>query len=289
MTQNFFFWDQDHLEAFSNLLGEEEVGGDGGIPALDEEDEIEDVTLKFTYEDLTDEILEGPNFTTSKNDEFIWAPEKSSVRSDIPERTWELPLNCFMHVSGIDEEYAKRNISEMNEYVKKNKTKAGRFAGSQFTHFGTDEYCVFLGILLTISLDGRKAGSYQQYWIQTSTTVCVGSEPEMTINLDYHSMWAKEFMELNRFKQFLSAFRAIVETPKDVKDKAAHIRPPVVAINKGAKRTFILGRNVLIDEAGVASRSRYNPIQQYKKDRPNKFQVDFFFDKLRNKLLHLLS
>ena len=30
------------------------------------------------------------------------------------------------------------------------------------------------------------------------------------------------------------------------------------------------------DEGGVASRSRFNPICQYNKDKPQKFHVDFF-------------
>jgi hypothetical protein len=49
----------------------------------------------------------------------------------------------------------------MNEYAH-SQIVSGRFAGDIFVQFEVGEYMVFLGILLTISLDGRKAGSYQQ-------------------------------------------------------------------------------------------------------------------------------
>ena len=75
----------------------------------------------------------------------------------------------------------------------------------------------------------------------------------------------------------MKAWRTIVATPESVVDKASHIRRPVQAVNEGAQKTFILGKYVSIDEAGVGSRSRYNPIRQYNKDKPNKFRVDFFW------------
>ena len=48
------------------------------------------------------------------------------------------------------------------------------------------------------------------------------------------------------------------------------------AINVGASQTFRMGRNMSFDEGGVTSRSRYNPIRQHNKDKPQKFRVDFF-------------
>lgn len=163
----------------------------------------------------------------------------------------------------------------MNEYAH-SQIVSGRFAGDIFVQFEVGEYMVFLGILLTISLDGRKAGSYQQYWIETSAHVSVGGGEGRTVPVENHSTWAKEFMKLRRFQQFLKAWRTIVATPESIVDKASHIRRPVQAVNEGAQKTFILGKYVSIDEAGVGSRSRYNPIRQYNKDKPNKFRVDFF-------------
>ena len=43
-----------------------------------------------------------------------------------------------------------------------------------------------------------------------------------------------------------------------------------------AKDVIYLGSNVSSDEGGVAMRSRYFPVWQYNKDKPEKFWVDFF-------------
>ena len=46
--------------------------------------------------------------------------------------------------------------------------------------------------------------------------------------------------------------------------------------NDVAKKTFHLGPDVAFDEGGVAMRSRYCPVRQYNKDKPDKYRVDFF-------------
>ena len=74
----------------------------------------------------------------------------------------------------------------------------------------------------------------------------------------------------------MKAFRSRKSAPVKVKDKAYQLRTLCETLNKGAKRTFKLGRFVSFDEGGVASRSRLNPLRQYNKDKPHKFRVEFF-------------
>ena len=59
--------------------------------------------------------------------------------------------------------------------------------------------------------------------------------------------------------------------------------------NDKAKHVFNLGPNVSFDEGGVAMRSRYCPVRQYNKDKPEKFRVDFFIMADAKTLFHLPS
>lgn len=98
------------------------------------------------------------------------------------------------------------------------------------------------------------------------------------LNFEKHGprAWARDIMTLARFKQILKAFRSEDSAPNKVKDKAYQLRSLCEALNKGAQRTFQLGRYVSFDEGGVASRSRLNPMRQFNKDKPQKFRVEFF-------------
>ena len=43
-----------------------------------------------------------------------------------------------------------------------------------------------------------------------------------------------------------------------------------------SKRSFVPGPSLIFNESSVASRSKYNPVRQYNKDKPDKFHVNFF-------------
>ena len=47
-------------------------------------------------------------------------------------------------------------------------------------------------------------------------------------------------------------------------------------MNATARRTFIPGYKLSLDEGGHATRSRFCPCRQYNKDKPNKFRIDFY-------------
>ena len=90
-----------------------------------------------------------------------------------------------------------------------------------------------------------------------------------------YDSWAKEVMSLVRFKQIRSAFH--LEAGASIcNDKCHQLRFFIRLFNAKAKEIFHLGKNVSFDEGGVAMRSRYCPVRQYNKDKPDKFRVDFF-------------
>jgi hypothetical protein len=47
-------------------------------------------------------------------------------------------------------------------------------------------------------------------------------------------------------------------------------------LNQASYKIFIPGIDMSFDKGGVASRSRFNTIQQYNKDKPQKVCIDFF-------------
>jgi hypothetical protein len=84
-------------------------------------------------------------------------------------------------------------------------------------------------------------------------------------------------MSLNCFKQIRGAFH-----PKDkglgngTKDKCYQLRLAMNELNAASLSNFVPEANCLFDEGGVACRSRYCPVQQYNKDKLDKFRADFF-------------
>jgi hypothetical protein len=54
------------------------------------------------------------------------------------------------------------------------------------------------------------------------------------------------------------------------------LRAAIVSLNTHAKRAFILGGHCSFNEGGIASKSRYNPVCQYKSSKPDKHRMDFF-------------
>ena len=82
-------------------------------------------------------------------------------------------------------------------------------------------------------------------------------------------------MTLVTFKQIRSAFRSEFNR-YDPNDKCYQLRWFIRKFNFMAKKIFYLGPNASFDEGGKAMRSRFCPVRQYNKDKPAKYQVDFF-------------
>lgn len=142
----------------------------------------------------------------------------------------------------------------------------------------------FLGILLQISLNPVDGGGYPAYFSDTDTTISFSDDPSeeqerrMPGTRGFVSYIDKECrMSLNRFKQIRGAFH-----PEDKglangsSDKCYMLRAALNELNEASMTNFVPEPNLAFDEGGVPCRSRYCPVRQYNKDKPDKFRVDFF-------------
>lgn len=144
-----------------------------------------------------------------------------------------------------------------------------------------DELHRFLGIILRISLSPVDMGGYTAYFRDTEYVVPIEKRkaglriPGTTGFI--HSLPEELRMSLNRFKQIRGAFH-----PEDkvlgngCEDKCYQLRAALNEINAAARANFVPEANCAFDEGGIACRSRYCPVRQYNKDKPDKFRVDFF-------------
>ena len=82
-------------------------------------------------------------------------------------------------------------------------------------------------------------------------------------------------MSHQRFRQIRAAFRPS-NAKTDIDDKCHQLRYILNKFNQSSRATFIPGYALSFDEGGHASRSRYCPVRQYNKNKPDKYRVDFF-------------
>lgn len=138
----------------------------------------------------------------------------------------------------------------------------------------------FLGILLRISLNPVDAGGYPSYFNDKDITVSVSADEQYTIPGSKGFMASipeKYRMSLNRFKQIRGAFHPEDKILSDqLGDKCYMLRSVINELNRCSLRNFVPEGNLSFDEGGIACRSRYCPVRQYNKDKPDKFRVDFF-------------
>jgi hypothetical protein len=145
-----------------------------------------------------------------------------------------------------------------------------------------DDMYRFLGILLQISLQPVDGGGYCAYFRDTNLTIPLSNDKERYIEIPnsrgFISFIPKEFrISLNRFKQIRGVFH-----PEDKvqangsEDKCYQLRSAINEINAASLANFAPEGNYAFDEGGIACRSRYCPVRQYNKDKPDKFRVDFF-------------
>lgn len=141
----------------------------------------------------------------------------------------------------------------------------------------------FLGIILRISVNPIDGGGYPAYFSDSDIEIPLTEEEggeKMSIpgTKGFVAMLRSEYrMSLNRFKQIRGAFH-----PEDKalangsEDKCYMLRSALNELNTASLANFVPEANLSFDEGGVACRSRYCPVRQYNKDKPDKFRVDFF-------------
>ncbi|CAB9531382.1 unknown protein [Seminavis robusta] len=191
---------------------------------------------------------------------------------------WNDPFECFQRC-GFSREFVAALTRESNDYAKNNlldKHRKKKLCGANWKDISVTEMSVFLGILLKISLSPTDGGGYAAYFEKEDITInyCNHREPKA---INDSAGWAYQYMTLLRFKQIRSAFH-----PEDKEmgggssDKCYQLRRAINSTNSASKSIFEAGSHCAFDEGGVACRSRFCPVRQYNKDKPNKFRVDFF-------------
>ena len=87
--------------------------------------------------------------------------------------------------------------------------------------------------------------------------------------------WVSNVMCAYHFHQIHAALHPEMG-PSTVGDHCHQLCAFIVSLNPNAKQSFILGRQRLFDEGGIASKSRYNPVGQYNSLKPDKYGIDLF-------------
>lgn len=111
-----------------------------------------------------------------------------------------------------------------------------------------DEFMQFLGILFYMTIVDK--GEYSNYWGQQVEDVMF--KGQTSISLD-------SVMPLKRFKAIRKhlSFRAVVPVDELKKDPAARLRPLINQLKIRSPLYVVVGRNVSVDEASVACRSKF--------------------------------
>ena len=232
---------------------------------LDEEDTSPIPSVSWKFEDFN-----------GKNDTGLQPPghmydKKGTLRPDLLETGYENIFDCVSKAGGMDHDYFKRLTKNSNLYAG-SKLKDGKFIGRNWSNITLGEMIRFHGIILKMSIDPRKFGSYETYFYDSKLKVN-WSEYE-SIPITGMSTWAANVMTFDRFKQIRSAYHP--ESLDTTHDKCVQIRFTINKLNKASGETFIVGTEISFDEGGVAVRSNYCPVRQYNKDKPAPYRVDCF-------------
>jgi Transposase IS4 len=173
------------------------------------------------------------------------------------------PFEC-LQLAGLSYEFVARLAANSNDYARK------KLLFPNFQTITTEEMYRFLGIMLQISISPKDSGGYEAYFRKTNKVI-YGTVIQDSVG------FARKYMELVRFKQIRSCFH-----PEDkvasagMTDKCYQLRHAINTFNSASSNLRYVPSNVSFDEGGVMCKSRFCPVRQYNKDKPDKFRVDFF-------------
>jgi len=182
------------------------------------------------------------------------------------------PFEC-VQVCGLNYDLVTRLACNSNDYARKyhlTNTINPRMHGREWSNITTQEMFRFLGILLKISLSPVDGGGYTAYFAVKDKSI-------FNLEIPGSKGFASSVMPLYRFKQIRTAFH-----PEDkcvaagAGDKCYQLRHVISTFNASAKNVRFVPCKVSFNEGGCSCRSRYCPVRQYNKDKPDKFRVDFF-------------
>ena len=190
------------------------------------------------------------------------------------------PFECFSECGGFTSLFVARLAANSNDYYYhhiKPDLGRNRYCNEEWKDITTEEMYHFLGIMLKISLSTVDGGGYAAYFAEEDKVIYADSgRRPITMSVANSKGWAQNTMKLNRFKQVRGAFHPEDKTAGIGKDKCYQLRHVLNQLNAAALSSFHMGPNVAFDEGGVACRSRFCPVRQHNKDKPDKYRVDFF-------------
>ena len=230
-----------------------------------------------------DDYLTGwkwEKWETIGDDESIQGPPEDNhydgphgLRDGISNR-FRTVLECVFQTTAMEPSFFQRLASQSNKYAKidMRSRHSNLYIGKQWRDITTVEMIQFFGIMLRISMEPRKMGGYVSYF-EENPVINIGDH--YSVQLRGYNPWAKNVMSLSRFKQIRSAFHPEAGD-SDCGDKCHQLRYFIRMFNKKARVVFELGPDFSFDEGGIAMRGRYCPVRMYNKNKPAKFQIDFF-------------
>ena len=189
------------------------------------------------------------------------------------------PFECLSVCGGLDYDLVTRLAAASNDYfhmrIKPGLTKHNIWHHLQWTEITSEEMYHFLGILLQISITPMDSGGYKAYFSNNNQRISYrrGDEP---VEISNSAGFAHNYMSIRRFMQIRGAFHPDDKALAAGGDKCYQIRYALNSFNEASKRTWFPPKDVTFDEGGVGCRSRYCPVRQYNKDKPQKYRVDFF-------------
>ena len=256
------------LELMSAYKADEEEIGLGIDKS--QEDEKDVLNIEWNFQDFTGEKDIGLKPTGKYATEEYNGTDR--LKPEAKMRAMDTVMECVEEFGGLDKNYFARLTNHSNAYAEERK-KGSSFAGSTWSRISCGEMIRFHGILLRMSIDGRKVGGYETYFSQSKSYVQVTDR--YVRKLPYLEPWASKMMTFKRFKQIRAAYHH-EKTKSSNDDRCWQIRYVLNKLNATSRKTFIPAKHLSFDEGGIACRSRYCIIRIYNPSKPDPYRVEYF-------------
>ena len=254
-----------------------------------EDEEQENSTEPTTIREMMNALVFSYQETEMSDQPSHWIGNDANHRSmyngpdglkDNVAESFTTPFECLQFVGGLSMDLIARLANATNDYFHqkiepKLPSRRHYYHSQRWVDVSLEEMVRFLGLLLMMSLRPVDAGGYTAHFQTTNRTYNIGVAHPV-IEIKDTAGWASKYMKLGRFRQIRGAFHLEEKSSARGGDKCHQLRKIITACNAGSKRSFRVPRDLAFDEGGIGCRSRYCPVRQYNKDKPQKFRVDFF-------------
>ncbi|KAE9087431.1 hypothetical protein PF006_g25808 [Phytophthora fragariae] len=234
----------------------EQIEVEGNIDDMEECEELFDPPMELPTTLAEVEAIKNmrfdPGAQSKEPDDLFQHPDGSTATFLLPQFK-----HLFEHSASasffayIPLSFWQQVLGETNSYARMHNIALAK-------PFALDEIMTFLGVLFYMELVDK--GEYSNYWgTQVETAIFGGN----SVNLD-------AVMPIRRFKQLRQSFCfQCVEVNNANHDQAARIRPLLNLLKMTGPKYVSPGRNLALDEASVACRSKYGkPLIVYNPMKP---------------------